>query len=93
MRLEDLYDAAQACGLLTAVQSPSGQTVWCGWSMPDATLLDGLVQSSDYQIRYPASRMTLRIGDTLTWDGQHYTVRGVRAIGDGQEMLAELSRS
>lgn len=92
MRLEELYDAAQACGLLSAVQAPSGQTVWCGWSMPDATLLDGLVQSADYQIRYPASRMTLRPGDTIAWDGQHYTVRSVRAVGDGQEMLAELSR-
>lgn len=92
MRIEDLYDTAQACGLLSAVQAPSGQTVWCGWSMPDDTLLDGLVQSAHYQLRYPASRMALHPGDTVTIDGKRYTVRSVRAVGDGSEMHAEVSR-
>ena len=92
MRTEDLYDAAQAAGLLTAVQSPSGQTVWCGWSMPDEVLLDGLVASHDYQLRYPASRMTLHPGDELHIDGAEYVVRSVRAFGDGSEMRAEVSR-
>ena len=62
MNIEAFYDAAQRSGLLTAVIA-AGNTVYCAFRAPDETVLDGFALSRDYQIDYPASWLTLAIGD------------------------------
>ena len=64
MNIEAFYDAAQRSGLLTAVIA-AGNTVYCAFRAPDETVLDGFALSRDYQIDYPASVLTLAIGDTV----------------------------
>lgn len=91
MRVEDLYDAAQASGLLTSVQTGAG-IVWCGFRAPDEAVLDGLSLSRDYAIEYPASRAQLAAGETVSIGGQAYRVREVKALRDGTEVRATLSR-
>lgn len=91
MRIEDLYDAAQASGLLTSVQTANGP-VWCGFRAPDDTVLEGLSLSRDYAIEYPASRLRLAAGETVSIGGQAYRVRDVKALRDGEEVHATLSR-
>lgn len=90
VKVEELYDAAQVCGLLQQV-SAGAQTIWAEFRAPDETLLDGLVASRDPTLRYPASRLHLSPGDTLTVAGAAYLVRAVHAIGDGSEKRASLS--
>lgn len=90
--VERLYAAAEHAGLLVAAQV-SGRTVAVGFSAPDQTLLDGLVRAADYTIRYPASTLPeLAAGDTVVINSHSYQVRDVRAVGDGSERLADLTR-
>ena len=55
-------------------------------------VLDGLGLSSDYAIRYPADAVVLDTGHELVIGGVSYRVREVRAIGDGSECRATLTR-
>jgi hypothetical protein len=55
-------------------------------------VLDGLAISRDHQIDYPAAWLTLAVGDTVEVAGHSYQVREVRAIGDGTECRAWLTR-
>jgi hypothetical protein len=91
MDVATLYEAAQRSGLLTAV-IVGGSTVHCAFRAPDETVLDGFALSKDYQIDYPASWLMLNAGDTVEVAGHSYQVRDVRAIGDGSERRASLSR-
>ncbi len=92
MNIEAFYDAAQRSGLLTAVIA-AGNTVYCAFRAPDETVLDGLALSTDYTLRYPLARLPdLAPGQSVTVAGLAYQVREVRAIGDGSERLATLSR-
>ena len=91
VRVEDLYDAAERAGLLTPVVVGAA-TVHCAFRAPDETVLDGLALSRDYRIDYPAARLTLAVGDTVEVGGHRYQVRDVRAIGDGAERRAWLTR-
>ena len=91
MNIEAFYDAAQRSGLLTTVIA-GGNTVYCAFRAPDETVLDGFALSRDYQIDYPASVLTLAIGDTVEIAGAVYQVRDVRAIGDGSERRAALTQ-
>ena len=91
MNIEAFYDAAQRSGLLTAVIA-AGNTVYCAFRAPDETVLDGFALSRDYQIDYPASVLTLAIGDAVEIAGLVYQVRDVRAIGDGSERRAALTQ-
>jgi hypothetical protein len=96
--IEMLYVAAARAGLLKeATWSPANgadpQTVAVDFRAPDETVLDGLALSTDYAIRYPASALVgLTSGETLTIDGQSFRVREVRAVGDGSEKRATLTR-
>lgn len=95
MDVVTLYEAARNAGLLTAVTvagSPVNQTVYCGFRAPDETVLDGFALSRDYQLNYPAAWLMLAAGDTVEITGESYQVREVRAIGDGSEQRASLSR-
>ncbi len=88
----DLYDAAAAAGLLTEV-IVGGVPVLCEFRAPDASVLDGLALSTDYAIRYPVSRLpALAAGDTVEIAGDSYQVREVRALGDGSERRATLTK-
>ncbi|MHA6911433.1 head-tail joining protein [Ralstonia pseudosolanacearum] len=96
--VETLYEAAANAGLLTeCIWRPSDgsppQTPMVGFAAPDETLLDGLTVSTEYGMSYPAtvlvglsSRETVEIGGVL------YHVRDVRAVGDGSEIRAKLTR-
>lgn len=91
VHVEDLYRAADRAGLLTPV-TVGATTVPCAFRAADETVLDGLALSRDHQIDYPASWLTLCVGDTVDIAGDSYQVRDVRAIGDGSECRAWLSR-
>ena len=86
-----LYEAARNAGLLTPVFF-AGVTVHCAFRAPDETVLDGFALSRDYQIDYPASVLTLAIGDAVEIAGAVYQVRDMRAIGDGSERRAALTQ-
>ena len=91
MDVATLYEAARNAGLLTAA-TVAGNTVHCAFRAPDEIVLDGLALSRDYQIDYPAAWFTLAAGDTVEVAGDIYQVREVRAIGDGSERRASLTR-
>ncbi len=95
--IESLYDAAARSGLLQkATWAPDRaprMTTWVEFRAPDESILDGLGVSTDYTIRYPASRLVgLVQGDTVDIGGITYRVREVRAVGDGSESRATLAR-
>ena len=93
-----LYEAAERAGLLKElVWNPSNgsefESAKVDFRAPDETVLDGLALSTDYAIHYQASVLVgLASGETLTVDGQTYRVREIRALGDGSEKRATLSR-
>jgi hypothetical protein len=97
MDIESLYDAAARAELLDeAIWARDGGpkvTLRVAFRAPDASILDGLGVSTDYTMRYPASRFVgLKQGDRVEIRGVVYRVREVRAVGDGSEMRATLSR-
>lgn len=89
--VSDLYAAAGHAGLLTQA-TIGGAEVLVDFRAPDVEVLDGLGLSSDYAIRYPADEVVLDIGHDLVIGGVIYRVREVRAIGDGSECRATLTR-
>ncbi len=92
MEVTELYDAATAAGLLTEV-IVSGAAVMAEFRAPDEPVLDGLALSTEYAIRYPASRLpALAAGDTVQIGGHTYRVREVHALNDGTECRATLTR-
>ena len=86
-----LYEAAGHAGLLTPAVI-GGSDVLLDFRAPDTEVLDGLGLSSDYAIRYPASDVILDTGHELVIGGVTYRVREVRAVGDGAECRATLTR-
>jgi hypothetical protein len=83
--------------LKEAVWSPSDssapQSAKVDFRAPDETVLDGLGLSTDYSIRYPAATFAgLVSGESLTIEGVTYRVREIRALGDGSEKRATLTR-
>jgi hypothetical protein len=96
--IERLYEAAARAGLLKeALWVPAAgaepQTAFVDFRAPDETVLDGLGLSTDYSIRYPASRFVgLASGDIVIVNGERYRVREVRAVGDGSEKRASLTK-
>lgn len=96
--IERLYAAAARAGLLKEArwfpaEGAEPQTAFVDFRAPDETVLDGLGLSTDYGIRYPASALAgLASGETLTIEGQAYRVREVRAVGDGSEKRATLTK-
>ncbi|MDO3530845.1 hypothetical protein Q3O93_02805 [Ralstonia pseudosolanacearum] len=92
VRTEDFYDAAARAGLLVNV-TVGGVTAAVEFRSPDETVFDGLALAADYSIRFPASVLPdLASGQVVTLGTNQYQVRGVRAIGDGSERRADLSR-
>ena len=96
--VEQVYAAALSAGLLRdcrwqpADGSPL-QTHAVGFTAPDDTVFDGLASSTDYQMSYPSSVLKgLGPREAVEIDGVIYQVRSTRAVGDGSEMLAQLTR-
>lgn len=96
--VEQVYSAAANAGLTVRCRwFPAGggavQTRQVGFTAPDDTALDGLTLNTDYAITYPASVFVgLAVRDTVNVNGVSYQVRDVRALGDGTEMRARLTR-
>ena len=89
--VSDLYAAAGRAGLLASATIGVAE-VLVDFRAPDVEVLDGLGLSSDYAIRYPADEVILDTGHELVIGGATYRVREVRAIGDGSECRATLTR-
>ena len=89
--LADLYAAAGRAGLPTPA-TLGGAEVLVDFRAPDVEVLDGLGLSSDFAIRYPTDEVVLDAGHELVIGGVTYRVREVRAIGDGSECRATLTR-
>ena len=96
--VEQVYESAANAGLLKDCRwQPVGGSVAeqhpVGFSAPDDTILDGLALNTDYAITYPASVFVgLAARDAVLIDGVTYQVRDVRAVADGSEMRAKLTR-
>ena len=96
--VEQVYAAALSAGLLRDCRwQPAGgapsQTHAVGFTAQDDSVFDGLASSTDYQMSYPASVLKgLGPREAVEIDGVIYQVRSTRAVGDGSEMRAQLTR-
>ena len=96
--VERLYAAAAKAGLLKDCRwqpadgaAPQHHAV--GFTAPDETVLDGLSLSTEYVMTYPASVLVgLAARETVEIDDQLFQVREIRAVGEGSERRATLSR-
>ena len=96
--VEQIYASAGNAGLLRECRwqpsdgSPAQQHP-VGFAAPDDTMFDGLASTTDHQMSYPASVLKgLAPRDTVEIGGVIYQVRDIRAVGDGSEMRAKLTR-
>lgn len=97
LNADRFYEAAARAGLLrTANWMPVDrppQLAAVGFRAPDGTILDGLGMSRDYAITYPDTVFVgLAQGDSLLVGTERFHVRDIRAIGDGTERLATLTK-
>ena len=96
--VEDIYQAATNSGLLKdCVWHPSGgapaQRQAVGFFAPDDTVLDGMMLNTDFVMTYPTSSFNgIAQRDPVEIDGVTFLVRELRAVGDGSEMRATLTR-
>ena len=96
--MQALYEAAAHAGLLkTCTWHPSDggppRVNPVGIAAPDETLMDGLTLSTEHVMSYPSTIFEgLRAGERVEIDGTAYKVRDVRAVGDGSERRAKLTR-
>ena len=96
--VEQIYESAANAGLLKdCLCRPSDGTTAqlhpVGFAAPDDTVFGGLASSTDYQMSYPASVLNgLGPREAVEIDGVIYQVRSTRAVGDGSEMRAQLTR-
>ena len=96
--VERLYAAAARARLLKpCIWRPSDgspeQAQAVGFTAPDETVLEGLSLSTEYVMTFPASVLVgLAARETVEIDDQMFQVREIRAVGDGSERRATLSR-
>jgi hypothetical protein len=92
VRVEELYAAAANAGLLVDAEV-DGQIVMVDFRAPDEFFFYVLAISTDYTMRFLASALPdLAVGQVVSIGGTSYRVRDVRAIGDGSERRADLTR-
>ena len=96
--VEQIYASAANAGLLKDCQwrpsdgSPT-QRHPVGFAAPDDTVLDGLSLSTEYAMTYPSTVFVgLAPREPVEIDGVTFLVRELRAVGDGSEMRATLTR-
>jgi hypothetical protein len=93
-----LYEAAANAGFLkNCLWRPTDGTVAqrhpVGFGAPDEPLLDGLTLSTDYVMTYPVTALVgLAAREIVEIGGSSFQVREIRAVGDGSELRATLSR-
>ncbi|MGH8572391.1 MAG: head-tail joining protein [Gammaproteobacteria bacterium] len=96
--LEDLYEAADRAGFLKEAEwTPPGGgmpvRIMVGFRAPDEPVLDGLAVSTEYAITYPVTALPDLVAEEIVRiEAVDFRVREVRAIGDGQERGATLTR-
>jgi hypothetical protein len=96
--VEEIYASAANAGFLKeCLWRPSDgsppQRFSVGFGAPDDTVLDGLTLSTEYVMTYPASIFIgLAQREPVEIDGVTFLVRDIRAVGDGSEMRAKLTR-
>ena len=93
-----IYESAANTGLLKeCVWYPSNgapsQRHQVGFAAPDESVLDGLTLSTDYEMTYPVTALNgLAAREVVEVGGSSFQVRGIRAVGDGSELRAKLTR-
>lgn len=96
--VEQIYEAATNAGLLKdCLWRPSDgsptQRFSVGFAAPDDTVLDGLSLNTEYAMTYPSTVFVgLAPREPVEIDGVTFLVRALRAVGDGSEMRATLTR-
>ena len=82
----------QSCAWQPASRSEL-QSCTVGFRTPEEPVLDGLALSTEYAMAFSASAfLGLTTGEVVLIAGHAYPVRKVRAIGDGSEKRATLTR-
>lgn len=93
-----IYAAAARSGLLKdcvwrPLDGSAPQQHPVGFTAPDGTAFDGLTLSTDYAMTYPANLFPgLATREPVEVGGVGFVVRELRAIGDGSEIRATLTR-
>ena len=96
--VEHVYEAAANVGFLKLCEwQPSNgelpRSSMVGVRAPDETVLDHLTQSTETTMSYPASVFVgLVTGELVRIEGTAFRVREVRALHDGSEKRAKLTR-
>ncbi|MBL0422585.1 hypothetical protein JI739_19730 [Ramlibacter sp. AW1] len=96
--LDQFYEAAANAGFLKqCTWRPSSgapaQSQLVGFGAADGTAFDGLTASTEYVMSYPDTGFrVLSVRENVEIDGVTFQVREIRAIGDGSEMRAKLTR-
>ena len=96
--LQRLYAAANRAGLLKdctwrPADGRPEEVHPVGFAAPDALRLDGLTVSTDYEMTYPQALFEgLTAREVVEIAGSTFQVREVRALGDGSERRATLTR-
>jgi len=96
--LQRLYAAAARAGLLKdctwrPADGRPAEIHPVGFAAPDTLRLDGLTASTDYEMTYPQALFEgLAPREVVEIAGAAYQVREVRALGDGSERRATLTR-
>ena len=97
-RLQRLYGAAARAGLLKdctwrPTDGRPAEIHPVGFAAPEALRLDGLTTSTDYEMTYPQALFEgLAAREVVEIAGAAFQVREVRALGDGSERRATLTR-
>ena len=97
-RLQRLYGAAARAGLLKdctwrPTDGRPAEIYPVGFAAPDTLRLDGLTLSTDYEMTYPQSLFEgLAAREVVEIAGAAFQVREIRALGDGSERRATLTR-
>jgi hypothetical protein len=93
-----IYESAANAGLLKeCLWYPSNgapsQRHQVGFAAPDESVLDGLTLSTDYEMTYPVTALNgLAAREVVEVGGSSFQVRDIRAVGDGSELRAKLTR-
>lgn len=82
------FEAFQAAGFLTEVTvntgPDAGRSFWADYREPAQALWDGIVQATDYSIRYQILDITLKRDIEVTINGKNFRVPHTpKASGDG----------
>jgi hypothetical protein len=92
-----VYESAASAGLLKRCVWLQNHATplehFVGLRAPDDSVLENLTRSKETTISYPVTIFIgLRAGETVELEGQRFQVREIKAVGDGAELRARLTR-